>query len=71
MRGVDLQSRAHVQEVRDAPGLQDGIDGHAAPWRGVQQVLDDLQVRQQVHDDGHHLKRKDSAVCGTAELVAL
>lgn len=58
MRGVDLQPRAHVQEVRHTPGLQDSVDGHTAPRRGVEEVLDDLQVRQQVHDDGHHLERK-------------
>lgn len=55
MHGVDLQPAAHVQEVGHAPGLQHGVDGHPAPRRGVQQVLEDLQVCQEVHDDGHHL----------------
>lgn len=66
VRGADLQPRAHVQEVRRPLGLQDGIDGHAAPRRGVQQVLQDLQVSQEVHDDGHHLEREEQV---TAALV--
>lgn len=55
VQGVDLQPRAHIQEVDDSFGLQHDVDGHRAAWRGVQQVLEDLQVRQEVHDDGNHL----------------
>ncbi|TNN52859.1 hypothetical protein EYF80_036959 [Liparis tanakae] len=44
MHGVDLQPRAHVQEVGHAPRLQQRVDRHPAPRRGVQQVLEDLQV---------------------------
>lgn len=60
MRCVDLQPSAHIQEVGHSPGLQHGVDGHPAPWRGIQQVLNDLQVSQEVHDDGHHLQKNNS-----------
>lgn len=64
VRGADLQPRAHVQEVRHPLRLQDDVDGHAAPRRGVQQVLEDLQVSQEVHDDGHHLEKEEQAAMG-------
>lgn len=57
MRGVDLQTTACVQEVGHPADLQHGVDRHPSPRRGIQQVLNDLQVRHQVHDDGDHLGR--------------
>lgn len=51
-----MQTAAHVQEVGHRSDLQHGVDRHPSPRRRVQQVLNDLQVRQDVHDDGNHLE---------------
>ena len=56
MHRINLQPRAHIQEVGNSPVLQHNVDSHSAPWRSIQQVLEDLQVCQEVHDDGHHLE---------------
>lgn len=53
---INLQPRAHVQEVRHSPLVQYDVDGHPSPRRRLQQVLEDLYVRQQVHHYGNHLK---------------
>ena len=50
-----LQPAAHVQEVRHATSVQQDVDGDGAPRRRLHQVLQDVQVRQQVHHYGNHL----------------
>lgn len=55
MHRVNLQPRAHIQEMGHSLGLQNGVDSHPAPRRGIQQVLEDLQVCDEVHDDGYRL----------------
>lgn len=58
MHRINLQPSAHIQEVGHSPGLQHSVDSHPAPWRGIQQVLEDLQVCQEVHGYGHHLGKR-------------
>lgn len=59
MHRVNLQPRAHIQKVGHSPGLQHNVNCHATPWRSIQQVLENLQVREEVHDDGHYLRETD------------
>lgn len=60
----DLQPAAHVQEVRHASDLQDDIDGHAPLDDGVQQVLEDMQISEEVHDYSNHLQCRGKGAIG-------
>ena len=71
MHCIYLQSTTHIQEVRHSLGLQNGVDSHPSSCRGVQQVLEDLQVRQEIHDYGHHLRNTQEERFSSEEVFFL
>ncbi len=54
----NLQPVAHVQEVRQAVLLQQQVHSNPSLTRSIQQILQDQQVRQQVHNHCNQLKTK-------------
>lgn len=57
---ADLQPGAHIQEVWHTLLVQQYVNGHGPARSCIHQVLQDLDVRDNVHDDCYHLEERPS-----------
>lgn len=57
MAGGDLQPVAHIQEVRHPLPVQQDVNGHTT-GRCVHQVLQNMRIREHVHDYCYQLQYK-------------
>lgn len=55
--GMHLGSLTHLEEIFQVGFVYDDVDGHFPPESCVQEVLEDVNVREHVHDHRNHLPR--------------